>query len=273
MPKSERNPSAAPPQRARACERSCRQARTRSPCPAPSLTMAGRSGMGAMLATSSRASRVGGLPHPVAGTGVGRVADVAHDRHDERCELPLSASRRADVEGVRAAAERRRDRAAVCASTPGRPRCDRRQAHPMRWTRCPTAPGGRWRRFRPADRSRWPPPRHAKRGFRGQGRRCGDRSTGARPPSWRPSSRGGMEQGREQRAGALGPVIRRASRARSAGWHRPSHRRSRSPRPNSRRTSTGTNRRVRRRAGSRPHRSGRRGTPTRRCRATVPWHA
>ncbi len=48
----------------RAWERSCRHASTKRPWPAPSLTMAGRSGMGAMLATSSRASRVGGPSCP-----------------------------------------------------------------------------------------------------------------------------------------------------------------------------------------------------------------
>ena len=59
VPKSERNPPAAVPHRLRACERSCRHANVSSPCPPPSLTIGTRSGMGAMLATSSSARSVG----------------------------------------------------------------------------------------------------------------------------------------------------------------------------------------------------------------------
>ena len=59
VPNRDTNASAWRPQRARAWERSWRHARVKSPCPAPSLTIVGRSGMGAMLATSSSAKRTG----------------------------------------------------------------------------------------------------------------------------------------------------------------------------------------------------------------------
>ena len=74
VPKRERNPSADCPQRLLACERSWRHASTRSPCPAPSLTMEVRSGMGAMLATSSSASRVGRSVRPPRSTWAPRAA-------------------------------------------------------------------------------------------------------------------------------------------------------------------------------------------------------
>ena len=102
------------PSAPRAWERSCRQASTRSPCPAPSLTMAGRSGMGAMLATSSRASRVGRAATLVTGPGVGGVAHVADDGDDERRELALPAAGRADVERVRRRRRTPRGRVAAC---------------------------------------------------------------------------------------------------------------------------------------------------------------
>ena len=106
VPNSDRKPSAAPPQRARACERSCRHARTRSPCPPPSLTMAGRSGRGAMLATSSRARSVGGP----ARSSRARVRRWHRARRrgsadHQGGELALVASGGADVERVRAVAE------------------------------------------------------------------------------------------------------------------------------------------------------------------------
>ena len=105
VPKRERKPSAAAPQRLRAWERSWRHASTSKPCPPPSLTMAGRSGTGAMLATSSRANSVGDDLPPFLRAGVDGVADLAEGGHDERGELPLVASRGTDVEGVGPVAE------------------------------------------------------------------------------------------------------------------------------------------------------------------------
>ena len=77
VPNRDRNPSAAEPHRPRAWERSWRQARVRSPWPPPSLTTAGRSGIGAMLATSSRASTTGAARAPAPGPGPDGAADRA----------------------------------------------------------------------------------------------------------------------------------------------------------------------------------------------------
>ena len=59
-PKSEKKPSAAIPQRARACDRSWRHAIATSPWLPPSAMSVGRSCIGAMLASSSRISSTGG---------------------------------------------------------------------------------------------------------------------------------------------------------------------------------------------------------------------
>ncbi len=70
--------------------------------------------MGAMLATSSSASSVGG---PVETVGarpcVDGLAHVADEGDDERRELALPAPRRADVERVRSARRTSRDRGAA----------------------------------------------------------------------------------------------------------------------------------------------------------------
>ena len=206
VPKSERNPSAAEPQRTRAWERSWRQASTRSPCPAPSLTIAGRSGIGAMLATSSRARSVGGPGTPVAGSCIGGVADVADRRHHERRELLLAPARRADVQGVRSAAEglevegrrERRRQGPTGAVRPQHARC-----------------GGPDARLLPGVGSHDPGEHIGRRralfGPRGENfERWGRIVTFDPMKELRHGEalcRRGMEEGREECAGTLGPVV------------------------------------------------------------------
>ncbi len=156
---------------------------------------------------------------PVASTRIGSVADVADRRHHERCELLLPAPRGADVQGVRTAAERleverRRER-----RRQGLTRAVRTQ-----YSRC----GGPDARLLPGV------------GGHDPGEHVGRRRTLSGPRRENFEGRGpvvtfdpmkdlrhgkafgrrGMEQGREERAGTLGPVVfPRSRRAHATGGH------------------------------------------------------
>ncbi len=89
-----------------AWERSCRQASTRRPWRAPSLTRDTKVGERGDVGHLVERQESGGTAVPVAGQGVGGIADVADGRHHHPRELLLAPSCGTDVEGVGAAAER-----------------------------------------------------------------------------------------------------------------------------------------------------------------------
>ena len=210
VPNSDRKPSAAAPHRVRAWDRSCRQAKVSTPCPPPSLTMAGRSGMGRDVGhlVEGEGDRHPGTDHS---PGVGGGADVGQEAHHEGGGHGLMAARGAHIEGGRGSRRRPGRRSRARRSWPGLFRFDTRPGRQRRWTRCRSAPEGRWRRSRPAGPRPGRP--RCDRGLRGPRRRCAGPPTTTR---WRDRRRRAR-----RRAGAVPTAIRRA---RSSDRHRRSRR-------------------------------------------------
>ena len=138
-------------QRPRAWERSCRHTITRRPCPAPSLSMAGRSvrsDVGNFIEHEQRGRRSLTVPFPV----IGGIAHVADGCNHERCELVLLVQpSRCTWCSPRTGPPALRGGSSVDANAASDLYAAGRRTQ---WTRCLTVPGNPCRRFRPARRWR-----------------------------------------------------------------------------------------------------------------------